>query len=60
MELSELRIEDSGGGRTEVVFKISGITCNKCVRLITECLTDMDGVQQVLVSKGKIRFFLSM
>ena len=54
MELEEILLEDGGGGGlTEVVFKITGITCDKCVRLISECLLDMDGILQALVSRGK-------
>jgi len=65
MELEEILLGDGGpllgkgggdGGsddRKEVVFKISGITCDKCVRLITECLTDMEGILQALVSRGQ-------
>ncbi len=65
MELEEILLGDGGpllgkggddGGsddRKEVVFKISGITCDKCVRLITECLKDMEGILQALVSRGQ-------
>lgn len=35
----------------EQVWKIKGITCGKCVRLITEGLQEFPGVSQVLVSK---------
>jgi len=35
----------------DITWLISGITCQKCVRLITEALQQFDGVQQVLVSK---------
>jgi len=35
----------------EIVFQITGITCGKCVRLITECIKEFTGVRQVQVSK---------
>ncbi len=55
MELEEILLEDGGGGdrRSEVVFKITGITCDKCVRLITECLTEMEGILQAQVCRGE-------
>ena len=31
----------------EVTWMIAGITCQKCVRLITEALQSFDGVGQV-------------
>ena len=31
----------------EVTYHVEGITCQKCVRLITEALTEIDGVTQV-------------
>ena len=57
MELEEILLDEGegvkDGQQQEIVFKISGITCDKCVRLITECLTDMDGVVQASVSRGE-------
>jgi len=50
-EMEEFR---DGGGRNmkkEVVFQITGMTCMKCVRFITECLTELSGVKQAKVSK---------
>ena len=38
--------------RTEdITWRIQGITCQKCVRLITECLQEFRGVTQIKVSK---------
>ena len=31
----------------EITYHIDGITCQKCVRLITEALTEIEGVTQV-------------
>jgi len=36
---------------SDITWLISGITCQKCVRLITEALQEFEGVDQVLVSK---------
>ena len=38
-------------GYQDVTWRIEGITCQKCVRLITEALQGFAGVSQVLVSK---------
>ena len=35
----------------DITYHIEGITCQKCVRLITEALTEIEGVTQVLVVK---------
>jgi len=35
----------------DITWKITNITCQKCVRLITEALQEFEGVSQVLVSK---------
>ena len=35
----------------EITYHIDGITCQKCVRLITEALTEIEGVTQVIVVK---------
>lgn len=44
-------MDSSSEEEREVTWMIAGITCQKCVRLITEALQSFDGVDQVHVSK---------
>ena len=50
-EVSDIQGDTMARGHRDVTWRIEGITCMKCVRLITEALLGFKGITEVLVSK---------
>ena len=50
-EVSEIAGDKMAKGHQDVTWRIEGITCMKCVRLITEALLGFTGISEVVVSK---------
>ena len=50
-EVSDIQGDNMARSHRDVTWRIEGITCMKCVRLITEALLGFKGITEVLVSK---------